>query len=197
MQAMNRRDFIKLGAILSPAIRAVCVSTHAEQPEIAFTFDDPKTDDCGGMRWQEINARMLAALSRHQIKAVLFVTGKRVDSEAGRNLVAEWDKFGHAIGNHSYSHPIYLYRTPRETSRQMERTQQIIAETTGREPRLARPPCGVRTPAYFAAARRLGLRLGSGHFTLYAGFPRVQGERVGTPVRVGDWTKLFDGSNPG
>jgi len=104
MHAVNRRDFIKLGAILSPAIRAVCVSTHTEQPEIAFTFDDPKTDDCGGMRWQEINARMLAALSRHQIKAALFVTGKRVDGEAGRNLVAEWDKSAHTIGNHSYSH---------------------------------------------------------------------------------------------
>jgi peptidoglycan-N-acetylglucosamine deacetylase len=104
MRKMNRREFIKCGAVLGPTMTATSLWPKAEQREIAFTFDDPKTDDCGGMHWQEINARMLAALSRHQIKAVLFVTGKRVDSEAGRNLVAEWDKFGHAIGNHSYSH---------------------------------------------------------------------------------------------
>jgi hypothetical protein len=35
------------------------------------------------------------------------VTGKRVDSEAGRSLVAAWDKSGHAIGNHSYSHMFF------------------------------------------------------------------------------------------
>ena len=104
---MNRGEFIKLGAILVPAVRATHTSAPAEQPEIAFTFDDPKTDDCGGMLWREVNARMLAALSKHHIKAVLFVTGKRVDSEAGRSLVAEWDQSGHAIGNHSYSHQFF------------------------------------------------------------------------------------------
>jgi len=34
----------------------------------------------------------------------------------------------------------------------------VITETTGVTPRLARPPCGVRTPAYFAATRSLRLR---------------------------------------
>jgi len=65
---------------------------------------------------------------------------------------------GHEIGNHSYSHPIYLYRSARETRRQLGRTQAVIEDATGVRPRLARPPCGVRTPAYFAAARELGLR---------------------------------------
>jgi peptidoglycan/xylan/chitin deacetylase (PgdA/CDA1 family) len=32
------------------------------------------------------------------------VTGKRVDSEDGRSLVAAWDRCVHAVGNHSYSH---------------------------------------------------------------------------------------------
>ena len=30
--------------------------------------------------------------------------GKRVDSNAGSQLVASWDRAGHLIGNHSYSH---------------------------------------------------------------------------------------------
>ena len=104
MSQMNRREFIKCGAILAPTITAASAWAKAERPEIAFTFDDPKTDDCGGMQWQEVNARMLHALSKHHIKAVLFVAGKRVDSEAGRSLVTAWNRSGHAIGNHSYSH---------------------------------------------------------------------------------------------
>lgn len=107
MRPLNRREFIKLGALLAPAMTAKYAPAHAEQPEIAFTFDDPKTDNCGGMLWQEVNARMLGALSKHHIKAVLFVTGKRVDSEAGRSLLAAWDRSGHAIGNDSSSHQFF------------------------------------------------------------------------------------------
>ncbi|MGH8744422.1 MAG: polysaccharide deacetylase family protein, partial [Burkholderiales bacterium] len=57
-----------------------------------------------------------------------------------------------------YSHPIYLYRSSYEIRLQLEQTQKVISQTTGVCPRLARPPCGVRTPAYFAAARDLDLR---------------------------------------
>ncbi len=40
----------------------------------------------------------------------------------------------------------------------MEASQDIIGAITGVTPKIARPPCGVRTPAYFAAARQLGLK---------------------------------------
>jgi peptidoglycan-N-acetylglucosamine deacetylase len=104
MRQMNRRNFIKYGAIIAPLIRVSPVWAKIKQTEVAFTFDDPKTDANGGLPWQEINTRMLAALSRHQVKAVLFVAGKRVDSVSGHSLVAAWDEAGHTIGNHSYSH---------------------------------------------------------------------------------------------
>src|SRR5436305_14275598 len=79
MRKMNRREFIKCGAVLAPTMTATSLWPKAEQREIAFTFDDPKTDDCGGMHGQEVNALILAALSRHRIKAVLFVIGRHVD----------------------------------------------------------------------------------------------------------------------
>jgi len=85
-------------------LRSAGLSAEHKQPEIAFTFDDPKTDDGAGLSWREINYRILAALAKHRIKAVLFVTGKRVDSAEGRQLVTEWNREGHAIANHSYSH---------------------------------------------------------------------------------------------
>jgi peptidoglycan/xylan/chitin deacetylase (PgdA/CDA1 family) len=101
---MNRRDFIKYTAALTSFTALPSVGAIGKQAEIAFTFDDPKTDKLAGLSWQEINDRILAALAKHRIKAVLYVTGKRVDSEMGRALVAAWDQGGHAIGNHSYSH---------------------------------------------------------------------------------------------
>lgn len=101
---MNRRALIKSAALFGPFMRYPALWAKGRQPEVAFTFDDPKTETGGGLSWKEINERMLGALSKHNVKAVLFVTGKRVDSEEGRRLVSAWDEAGHAIGNHSYSH---------------------------------------------------------------------------------------------
>jgi len=76
-------------------------------PEIAFTFDDPTTNGGANLAWQEVNERILQTLAGRKIKSVLFVCGKRVDSEAGRSLVTAWDRAGHLIGNHTYSHPYF------------------------------------------------------------------------------------------
>jgi len=70
-------------------------------------FDDPRTDGGAGLSWQEIKERMLRSLAKHNLKSVLFVAGKRVDSDVGRQLVAAWEQSGHAIGNHSYS-PLFF-----------------------------------------------------------------------------------------
>jgi hypothetical protein len=58
----------------------------------------------GGLSWQQINERILGVLAKRNIKSILFVCGKRVDSDAGQQLVTAWDRAGHDIGNHSYSH---------------------------------------------------------------------------------------------
>ena len=85
-------------AVMSPGVAA------EGRPEIAFTFDDPKTEDGGNLRWQDVNERVMGALAKHRIKSVLFVCGMRVDSASGHELIAAWDRQGHLIGNHSYSH---------------------------------------------------------------------------------------------
>lgn len=100
---MLRRHFLHKAAILT-AFGSVLPSLNVESPEIAFTFDDPKTDTLANLPWQQINDRMLSALASHQLKSVLFVCGKRVNSSAGRDLISAWDRQGHLIANHSYSH---------------------------------------------------------------------------------------------
>ena len=114
---------------------------------VALTFDDGPADD---------TEAVLKMLDEHNLKATFFMVGRQVERhpEVARRVVAE----GHEVGNHSYSHPVYLYRSARETRDQLRRAQEVISQTTSVEPKLSRPPCGVRTPAYFSAAREMKLR---------------------------------------
>jgi peptidoglycan/xylan/chitin deacetylase (PgdA/CDA1 family) len=154
---------------------------------VALTFDDgpgPGTE------------RILDVLAEHKICATFFLIGCHVERfpQTARRILAG----GHEIGNHSYSHPIYLYRSADETRRQLETTQEVIAATTGVTPNIARPPCGVRTPAYFRAARRLGLRTVQWDV---AGFDwkRRSGEQIAHEVlrkaRAGSIVLLHDGDS--
>lgn len=120
---------------------------RTDRQAVALTFDDGPGPD---------TERILDVLAEQKSCATFFMIGCHVERfpQTARRIVAG----GHEIGNHSYSHPIYLYRSAGETRRQLERAQDVIAAATGVTPNLARPPCGVRTPAYFRAARRLGLR---------------------------------------
>ncbi len=156
---------------------------------VALTFDDGPSED---------TERILEVLAAHDLRGTFFMVGRNVERfpQMARRVVAE----GHEIGNHSYSHPIFLYRTPRETRRQLERAQVVIAETAGVRPRWARPPCGVRTPAYFRAAQSLGLRTVQWDV---AGFDwkRRTGERIAQDVvrgaRPGSIILLHDGDSDG
>jgi len=114
---------------------------------VALTFDDGPSPD---------TERILDVLAAHQVSATFFMVGREVESFPGiaQRVLAE----GHEVGNHSYSHPMYLFQRGSKTLDQVRRAQDVIAETIGVTPLLARPPYGVRTPAYFGATRALGLR---------------------------------------
>jgi peptidoglycan/xylan/chitin deacetylase (PgdA/CDA1 family) len=115
---------------------------------VSLTFDDgpgPDTD------------AILDVLAENRIRAAFFAVGQQVQRHPSiaRRIVAD----GHEIGNHSFSHPMFLSQSPEQTREQLGRTQKIIEDVTGVTPALARPPYGVKTPAYFGAARALGLRV--------------------------------------
>ena len=70
---------------------------------VALTFDDgfdPQSQE-QATQW---NTAILTSLSLANVKAVLFVAGKRVDSPEGLELVAQWGRHGHQVANHTYSH---------------------------------------------------------------------------------------------
>jgi peptidoglycan-N-acetylglucosamine deacetylase len=102
---VNRRQLLIFTAAMPLLARAF--STNAQKPEIAFTFDDPKTDDSGNLQWPQVNECLLHTLGKHNLKAMLFVSGKRVDSEQGHMLLSEWNTAEHGLANHTYSHRFF------------------------------------------------------------------------------------------
>lgn len=74
---------------------------------VAFTFDDgPNLAETPRLSPQQRNAAMLAALAKHEVKAALFVTpAYGANQTAGLALAKAWGQAGHAIGNHSMTHP--------------------------------------------------------------------------------------------
>lgn len=104
VRRMNRREFLQYTATTAMLSAVPVASKQNKSPEIALTFDDPTTDGGANLSWHDVNQRILATLAGHNLKSILFVCGKRVDRKAGQELIAAWDRAGHLVGNHSYSH---------------------------------------------------------------------------------------------
>ena len=89
---------------------------------VALTFDDGSD----GYYIQSI----LNTLSANNVKATFFLTGQGAENhpQAIKNIVAA----GHDIGNHSYNHPDFTTVSTTEMTNQLNRTETIIANLTGK-----------------------------------------------------------------
>lgn len=74
---------------------------------VAFTFDDgPTLSETPRLSPQARNSAMLAALAKHKVEAALFVTcGNGADRPEGLALARAWGQAGHAVANHTMTHP--------------------------------------------------------------------------------------------
>lgn len=100
------------------------------QPMIAFTFDD-------GPRNFSALERIATTLINHNGNATFFMVGDQVEKypELVKDLVAN----GFYIGNHTYGHHEYNYQNVEEIVASVLKTQDIIYQASGYEPRLYRP----------------------------------------------------------
>ena len=81
------------------------VSSRPRSPEIAITIDDFDWNRSVRLDPDQRNRALLGALRSHDnLKAALFVACKFADNDKGKELLRDWDRAGHLIGNHSYSH---------------------------------------------------------------------------------------------
>jgi hypothetical protein len=97
------------GGLLSLSRAAAPQSIDSVRPQVGLTIDDP--DVACTLPWPQANRLFLDALESRQLKAALFVCGRRVADADGGRLIGEWDEAGHGIGSHSYSHLTFLRRT--------------------------------------------------------------------------------------
>lgn len=105
---------------------------HVEGPFIAMTFDD-------GPHAQN-TPRLLDMLKERGIKATFFVVGQCAAEypDIMKRIVAE----GHEIANHSWSHPDLSHMSEGSVTDQLQRTHDVIEQTTGLAPKIMRPPYG-------------------------------------------------------
>lgn len=75
--------------------------------EFAITIDDPLVAEKPYYDSVTRDKNLLMHLDRFDLKAALFVCGMRVDNTDGTALLKRWDKAGHLIANHTYSHTYY------------------------------------------------------------------------------------------
>lgn len=64
-------------------------------------------------------------------------------------MIRRIDEAGHEIGNHGYTHERFVEKTVEEQLEILKKTQKIIKDITGKEPKGFRTPSGdwhVRTP---------------------------------------------------
>lgn len=83
---------------------------------------------------------ILATLDENGIRAEFYVLGDEVRRypDAARKIV----RLGHAIQNHSWSHPDLAQASAQNVREELERTQTIVEESTGIVPTKIRPPYG-------------------------------------------------------
>ena len=106
---MNRRTFTKSLALTATALGFGGIPAFAKStpPRFSITMDDFNWRNAVKLTATERNEAILRALQTNSIKAALFVVGRNIDNNEGKQLLSSWDKAGHLIGNHTYSHNNY------------------------------------------------------------------------------------------
>lgn len=85
-------------------------------------------------------------------KAIFFMVGEQV--ERYPSVAADVAAAGHEIGLHGYRHVNQMRVTPASLREDLRRGREAIANATGSEPHLYRPPYGIFTLPGLAEARR-------------------------------------------
>jgi peptidoglycan-N-acetylglucosamine deacetylase len=156
--------------------------------QLALTYDDGPND--------LHTLKLLDVLARHNVRATFFLIGRYVRERP--DLVREIAKAGHAIGNHTFTHPLLIFQSESEIRQQLSDCRAAIHDAVGEHSNLFRPPFGGRRPAVLRIARKLGLEPVMWNVTGYDwnAPPAAQIEaRVARQIGGGDVILLHDGGH--
>lgn len=107
-----------------------------ELPEgkiVYLTFDDGPS---------QYTKKLLAILKEHGVSATFFMQGVNLQKESLQESVKKAVEDGHYIGAHSMTHDFNKLYKQNQFVPEMKETLQLIADITGTDPNLTRPPYG-------------------------------------------------------
>ncbi len=115
---------------------------------VALTIDDGPDP-----RW---TPQVLDLLSRYHVQVTFSLVG--IEAHTQRNLVRRIVAEGHAICNHTMTHPQpFAHRPPEQIDKEIAQAQSVIVDAAGTVPRLFRSPGGNWSPTVLATAAHYGM----------------------------------------
>jgi peptidoglycan/xylan/chitin deacetylase (PgdA/CDA1 family) len=159
-----------------------------ESKQLALTYDDGPNDPH--------TFHLLEVLAKHNVHATFFLIGRYVKQRP--DIVREISKAGHAIGNHTFTHPLLTMKSANEVRNQLQTCGASIQDAIGDHSNLFRPPFGGRRPAVLRIARELGLEPIMWNVTGYdwnAPPAEVIEKKVSSKIRGGNVILLHDGGH--
>jgi peptidoglycan/xylan/chitin deacetylase (PgdA/CDA1 family) len=156
--------------------------------QLALTYDDGPNDPH--------TLRLLETLARHSVHATFFLIGRNVGQRPA--IVREIVAAGHVVGNHTFTHPLLVFKTAAEIQKELTDCRSAIQDAIGEHSNLFRPPFGGRRPAVLRIARELGLVPIMWNVTGYdwnAPPAAVIERKCNRQIRGGDVILLHDGGH--
>jgi peptidoglycan/xylan/chitin deacetylase (PgdA/CDA1 family) len=156
--------------------------------QMALTYDDGPNDPH--------TLRLLEVLAKHSVHATFFLIGKYVKQRP--DIVREILAAGHVVGNHTFTHPLLVFKSEAEVRQELFSCRETLQDATGEASNLFRPPFGGRRPAVLRVAREMGMEPVMWNVTGYdwnAPPAAVIERKVAKQVGGGDVILLHDGGH--
>jgi peptidoglycan/xylan/chitin deacetylase (PgdA/CDA1 family) len=156
--------------------------------QIALTYDDGPNDPH--------TLRLLEVLAKHSVRATFLLIGRYVEQRP--EIVREIVQAGHVVGNHTYTHPLLIFKSEGEIRKELSQCRSALQDAVGNPSNLFRPPFGGRRPAVLRIARELGLEPVMWNITGYdwnAPPAAVIEGKVARSIRGGNVILLHDGGH--
>jgi len=167
--------------------RTITRLPHNPPGVVSLSFDDGPDPD--------VTPRVLDLLDRHNARASFFMIGVR--AAAHPDLVREVVRRGHDVENHTMRHlHRFAFLGMAGQRRELAEAQAVLTRLSGRAPRLARAPAGMRSPLTDPVLHGLGLRHASWSrrgLDTRTRDPAVVLGRLASGLRDGDVLLLHDG----
>jgi peptidoglycan/xylan/chitin deacetylase (PgdA/CDA1 family) len=154
--------------------------------QIVLTYDDGPNDPH--------TLRLLDVLAKHSVRATFFMIGRYVRQRP--DIARAVAQAGHVIGNHTFTHPLLIFKSEAQTCMQLVECHQALEDAIGEHSNLFRPPFGGRRPATLRVARELRLQTVMWNVTGYdwnAPPAAVIEKKIARQMHGGDVILLHDG----